>query len=81
MRKYDAEENLDEYLTEEELAALGANGTKGFGGNSTVLVWDAPTDVTSHTTDHVSVSSQTMTEKEDIGPTDDIFGIFSSLLN
>ena len=76
VRKYDAEENLDEYLTEEELAALGANGTKGFGGNSTVLVWDAPTDVTSHTTDHVSVSSQTMTEKEDIGPTDDIFGYY-----
>ena len=51
-------------------------GTIGFGGNTTVLVWDAPTSETSFTTDHISVSSQTMNERTDIAPTDDIFGYY-----
>ena len=75
VRKYDAEENLDEYLTEEELAALGANGTKGFGGNSTVLIWDAPTDDTNYETDHISVSSQTMSPKT-ISDDASVFGYY-----
>ncbi len=75
VRKFDAEENLDEFFKAEELAALGANGTKGYGGNTTLLVWDAPTSG-SHTTDHISISSQTMTEKTDLKATDDIFGYY-----
>ena len=75
VRKFDAEENLDEFFKAEDLAALGANGTKGYGGNTTLLVWDAPTSG-SHTTDHISISSQTMTEKTDLKATDDIFGYY-----
>ena len=75
VRKYDAEENLDEDFTAEELAALGANGTKGFGGNTTVLIWDAPTNGSGET-DHISVSSQTMTEKTDLSTSADIYGYY-----
>ncbi len=76
VRKYDAEENLDDDFTAEELAALGANGTNGYGGNTTVLIWDAPTNDANFTSDHISVSSQTMTEKTDIGDGDDVFGYY-----
>ncbi len=76
VRKYDAEENLDDDFTAEELAALGANGTNGYGGNTTVLIWDAPTNDADFTSDHISVSSQTMTEKTDIGDGDDVFGYY-----
>ena len=76
VRKYDAEENLDKDMTEGELSALGANGTKGYGGNTTVLVWDAPTSSSDYESDHISVSSQTMSKKTDIKDTDDIYGYY-----
>ena len=76
VRKYDAEENLDDDFTAAELAALGANGTKGFGGNTTVLIWDAPTSSSDYESDHISVSSQTMSKKTDIKDTDDIYGYY-----
>lgn len=62
VKKYDADENIDDDFTDSELTDLdnGENGTKGFGGNTTVIIWDAPTNDTGISTDHVAVSSQTM---------------------
>ncbi len=62
VKKYSDTENLDEYMTASELAALGADGTKGYGGNTMLIVWDAPTKE-NFETDHISVSSQSMKEK------------------
>lgn len=76
VKKYNDEENLDAFLANEELASLGVNGTKGYGGNTTVLVWDAPTSDNTFTEDHVTVSSQTMTEHAGIGDDDDIYGYY-----
>ena len=76
LKKYNVEENLDDYLTSEELASLGSEGsTKGYGGNTTLLVWDAPTNLEG-STDHISVSLQTMKEKAGLSDTDDIFGYY-----
>ena len=76
LKKYNDEENLDDYLTSEALAALGSDGsTKGYGGNTTLLVWDAPTNLAG-STDHISVSMQTMNEKAGLSDTDDIFGYY-----
>ena len=76
LKKYNVEENLDDYLTSEELASLGSDGTtKGYGGNTTLLVWDAPTNLAG-STDHISVSLQTMKEKAGLSDTDDIFGYY-----
>ena len=75
VKKYNNEENLNEYFSAQDLSALGANGTKGFGGNTTVLVWDAPTGG-SYSTDHITVSPQTMKEKTGLSDTDDISGYY-----
>lgn len=85
VKKYDEDKNLNTEIAATdptELAALNAinssNGSKGFGGNTTVLIWDQPTDVS--TTEHIAISSQEMMDvTSSVGVSDDLFGYYYKL--
>ena len=68
VKKYDESQNLNSELSLADLSELNTinngKGSKGFGGNTTVLVWDraaAPTDGSTDK-DHIAISTQSMKE-------------------
>jgi len=78
VKKYNANYNIDDDLDDEDLtdvkSANGNDATQGFGGNTTVLVWDAPTK--SSTADHISLSSQVMKEAQGLADGADLCGYY-----
>lgn len=69
--KFNADQNINDELSTQEVEDLnnGTLGSIGYGGNTTVLVWDS----TDQTVDHIDISSQTWNEVEGLTPGDDIF--------
>ncbi len=77
VKKYDETMNITKDYDLKELKDFvnheGNTSTKGYGGNTTVLVWD--NNATTQTKDHINISTQTM--KEVVLPNGtDLFGYY-----